>query len=116
MVTSPDCRGMFLLPRWRLWPVRNGILTYDFVERNCALFLYNDRMPSTTTITEADILLALSWGVERVVIGTRALKAPGWFEDMCRRFPGKIVLGIDARTIWSSSAAVSIEAGGMLGS
>ena len=47
--------------------------------------------------TEADIALALSWGVERVVIGTRALKAPGWFEEMCRRFPGKIVLGIDAR-------------------
>ena len=47
--------------------------------------------------TEADIILALSWGVERVVIGTRALKAPGWFEEMCGRFPGKIVLGIDAR-------------------
>ena len=47
--------------------------------------------------TEADIILALSWGVERVVIGTRALKAPGWFEEMCVRFPGQIVLGIDAR-------------------
>jgi len=47
--------------------------------------------------TEADIALALTWGIERVVIGTRALKAPGWFEEMCRRFPGKIVLGIDAR-------------------
>ena len=47
--------------------------------------------------TEADITLALTWGIERVVIGTRALKAPGWFEEMCRRFPGKIVLGIDAR-------------------
>jgi len=47
--------------------------------------------------TEADITLALSWGIERVVIGTRALKAPEWFEEMCQRFPGKIVLGIDAR-------------------
>src|SRR5262249_43037266 len=47
--------------------------------------------------TEADIALALSWGAERVVISTRALKEPGWFEQMCRRFPGKIVLGIDAR-------------------
>jgi len=47
--------------------------------------------------TETDITLALSWGIERVVIGTRALKAPGWFDEMCRRFPGKIVLGIDAR-------------------
>jgi phosphoribosylformimino-5-aminoimidazole carboxamide ribotide isomerase len=47
--------------------------------------------------TEADIVLALSWGIERVVIGTRALKAPGWFEEMCQRFPSKIVLGIDAK-------------------
>lgn len=40
---------------------------------------------------------ALSWGVTRVVIGTRALHAPGWLEEMCAAFPGKIVLGIDAR-------------------
>jgi phosphoribosylformimino-5-aminoimidazole carboxamide ribotide isomerase len=47
--------------------------------------------------TEADIAEALSWGVTRVVIGTRALQAPGWLEEMCGRFPGRIVLGIDAR-------------------
>jgi phosphoribosylformimino-5-aminoimidazole carboxamide ribotide isomerase len=47
--------------------------------------------------TEADIELALSWGVERVIIGTRALKDPAWFESVCRRFPEQIVLGIDAR-------------------
>ncbi len=47
--------------------------------------------------TEEHIAEALSWGVERVVIGTRALKDPGWFEGVCRRHPGKIVLGIDAR-------------------
>src|SRR5262249_38170494 len=29
--------------------------------------------------TEADIAEALSWGVERVVIGTKALKEPAWF-------------------------------------
>ena len=46
---------------------------------------------------EEHIAEALSWGVERVVIGTRALKDPGWFEGVCRRHPGKIVLGIDAR-------------------
>jgi phosphoribosylformimino-5-aminoimidazole carboxamide ribotide isomerase len=37
------------------------------------------------------------WGVERVVIGTRALKDPAWFQQLCRRWPGKIVLGLDAR-------------------
>jgi phosphoribosylformimino-5-aminoimidazole carboxamide ribotide isomerase len=47
--------------------------------------------------TEADISAALAWGVTRVVIGTRALKAPGWFQQMCERWPGQIVLGIDAR-------------------
>jgi phosphoribosylformimino-5-aminoimidazole carboxamide ribotide isomerase len=47
--------------------------------------------------TEAHIATALDWGVERVVIGTRAIQAPGWVEDMCRLFPGKIVLGIDAK-------------------
>lgn len=47
--------------------------------------------------SEDDIALALSWGLERVVIGTRALQAPGWLEQMTRRFPGRIVLGIDAR-------------------
>ena len=36
-------------------------------------------------------------GVSRVVIGTKAIKDPGWFREMCRKYPGQIVLGIDAR-------------------
>jgi phosphoribosylformimino-5-aminoimidazole carboxamide ribotide isomerase len=47
--------------------------------------------------TEADIALALGWGVERVVLGTKALQDPAWFEGVCRNFPGKIVAGIDAK-------------------
>jgi phosphoribosylformimino-5-aminoimidazole carboxamide ribotide isomerase len=47
--------------------------------------------------SEADIELALSWGVERVILGTRALQEPAWFEKVCRRFAGKIVAGIDAK-------------------
>jgi phosphoribosylformimino-5-aminoimidazole carboxamide ribotide isomerase len=47
--------------------------------------------------TEEHIAEALSWGVQRVIIGTRALKDPAWFEGVCRRHPGKAVLGIDAR-------------------
>jgi phosphoribosylformimino-5-aminoimidazole carboxamide ribotide isomerase len=47
--------------------------------------------------TESDIELALSWGVERIILGTRAVEDPSWFEHVCRRFPGKIVAGIDAR-------------------
>jgi phosphoribosylformimino-5-aminoimidazole carboxamide ribotide isomerase len=45
----------------------------------------------------ADIEAALSWGVERVVIGTRALQEPGWLEEMTRKYPGQIVLGVDAK-------------------
>jgi phosphoribosylformimino-5-aminoimidazole carboxamide ribotide isomerase len=47
--------------------------------------------------TDAAIAEALSWGVARVIIGTRALQDPAWLEGACRRFPGRVVLGIDAR-------------------
>jgi phosphoribosylformimino-5-aminoimidazole carboxamide ribotide isomerase len=40
---------------------------------------------------------AFAWGVERVVLGTRALKDPAWLREVCGRFPGRIVLGLDAR-------------------
>ena len=39
----------------------------------------------------------LQAGLERLVIGTLAIKEPDWFRRMCRKFPGKLVLGIDAR-------------------
>jgi phosphoribosylformimino-5-aminoimidazole carboxamide ribotide isomerase len=47
--------------------------------------------------TEADIQTALDWGVDRVILGTRALQDPAWCEAMCRRHPGRVALGIDAR-------------------
>jgi phosphoribosylformimino-5-aminoimidazole carboxamide ribotide isomerase len=47
--------------------------------------------------SEAHITEALSWGIERVVLGTRALKEPSWLEGVARQFPGRIVLGIDAK-------------------
>src|SRR5262249_56404449 len=40
---------------------------------------------------------AVGGGVARVIVGTRALKDPQGFEALCRRFPGRVVLGIDAR-------------------
>jgi phosphoribosylformimino-5-aminoimidazole carboxamide ribotide isomerase len=36
-------------------------------------------------------------GVDRVVLGTAALERPEFLRDSARRFPGRIVLGIDAR-------------------
>ncbi len=47
--------------------------------------------------SDADVDEALGWGVARVILGTRALKDPAWLEGLCRRHPGRIVLGIDAR-------------------
>jgi len=47
--------------------------------------------------TREHIAEALSWRAERVIIGTKALQSPAWLEEMCAAFPGKIVLGIDAK-------------------
>ena len=47
--------------------------------------------------TEEHIAVALSWGVERVILGSRAVMDPSWLDAVTRRFPARIVLGIDAR-------------------
>lgn len=47
--------------------------------------------------SEEHIAAMLALGVTRVILGTRALKDPAWLEQVCRRFPGKIVLGLDAK-------------------
>jgi phosphoribosylformimino-5-aminoimidazole carboxamide ribotide isomerase len=36
-------------------------------------------------------------GVERVVLGTRAALDPSFVQNVCARFPGKVVVAIDAR-------------------
>lgn len=36
-------------------------------------------------------------GVDRVIIGTKALREPDWFSEMCVRFPNQLALGLDAR-------------------
>jgi phosphoribosylformimino-5-aminoimidazole carboxamide ribotide isomerase len=37
------------------------------------------------------------FGLKRLVIGTSALTDPEWFRAACRKYPNKLVLGIDAR-------------------
>jgi phosphoribosylformimino-5-aminoimidazole carboxamide ribotide isomerase len=54
--------------------------------------------------SEEHIAEALSWGVRRVVIGTRAVQDPGWLERVCERFPGQVALGIDARNGWVATS------------
>ena len=46
---------------------------------------------------EEHIAEALAWGVDRVILGTKALQDPTWCAAMCRKYPDKVALGIDAR-------------------
>ena len=46
---------------------------------------------------EASIKQLLDMGVERVIIGTKAVSDFEWFGEMAEKFSGKIALGLDAR-------------------
>jgi phosphoribosylformimino-5-aminoimidazole carboxamide ribotide isomerase len=46
---------------------------------------------------EATIAELLELGLSRVVVGTKALREPEWLRAMCKKFPQRIALGIDAR-------------------
>jgi len=39
----------------------------------------------------------LNAGVDRAIVGTRALESPEWLREMCEDFPGRIAAGVDAR-------------------
>ena len=47
--------------------------------------------------SEEAIRELLDLGLARLVIGTLAIRQGDWFREMCREFPGRLVLGIDAR-------------------
>ena len=46
---------------------------------------------------ESTISAWLEAGLERVIVGTQALKDPAWFREMALRYPSRLVLGLDAR-------------------
>ena len=46
---------------------------------------------------EQTVRVFLDMGVGRVIIGTEAIKNPEFVEQSARRYPGRIVVGIDAR-------------------
>ena len=49
-------------------------------------------------IRSADTIAAyLDMGVRYCIVGTRAVREPAFVDEMCRRFPGHIIVGIDAR-------------------
>jgi phosphoribosylformimino-5-aminoimidazole carboxamide ribotide isomerase len=45
----------------------------------------------------AAVEAAFEIGVDRVVLGTAALRAPGLVRDAARKFPGRIAVGLDAK-------------------
>lgn len=49
---------------------------------------------------EETIQQLLELGATRVIVGTRALTDPDWLRAMVGRFPGRVVLGVDARDGW----------------
>jgi phosphoribosylformimino-5-aminoimidazole carboxamide ribotide isomerase len=46
---------------------------------------------------EATIERLLKLGLQRIIVGTRALREPAWFAQMADKYPQRLVLGIDAR-------------------
>ena len=46
---------------------------------------------------EKTVKMFFEMGVERVVVGTEAIQNPKFVKDACKAFPGRIVVGIDAR-------------------
>jgi phosphoribosylformimino-5-aminoimidazole carboxamide ribotide isomerase len=46
---------------------------------------------------EQSVIELLEFGLSRLVIGTSAITDPEGFRQMCRKYPRKLVLGIDAR-------------------
>lgn len=46
---------------------------------------------------EQSIERMLNVGVRRLIVGTQAIKDPTWFREMCRKYPGQLAAGIDAR-------------------
>lgn len=50
--------------------------------------------------TAETIEFYLQAGVQFVIIGTQAVKQPAFVGEMCKRFPGHVIVGIDAKDGW----------------
>ncbi len=57
----------------------------------------------------------VSAGVDRIIVGTKAVKEPDWLAEMADRHPGRIVLSMDTKEGriaikgWQESAQISIQ-------
>lgn len=58
------------------------------------------RMPAQLGGGIRDLATVEDWlgrGIRRVILGTAAVRDPGFVRDACKRFPGRIAVGIDAK-------------------
>ncbi|MGD9349392.1 MAG: HisA/HisF-related TIM barrel protein, partial [Desulfobacterales bacterium] len=46
---------------------------------------------------EKTVAKYLEMGIRRVIIGTEAIKSPGFVKRICKTYPDQIIVGIDAR-------------------
>jgi len=46
---------------------------------------------------DASVDACFQRGIDRIVIGTQALREPDWFSSLVEKHPGRIALGLDAR-------------------
>jgi phosphoribosylformimino-5-aminoimidazole carboxamide ribotide isomerase len=63
-------------------------------------------------IRSADTVASyIAAGISQVIVGTRAIEEPAFLEELCKRFPGHVILGLDARngllatSGWDSTSA-----------
>lgn len=47
--------------------------------------------------TAQSIKTVLDLGADRAIIGTKAIDSPAWVDELCKTFPGRIAVGIDAK-------------------
>jgi len=47
--------------------------------------------------SEARVAELFDWGAERVIVSTRALRDPAWLGTVARRWPGRMILGLDRK-------------------
>lgn len=47
--------------------------------------------------TTQSIKTLLDLGADRVIVGTKAIDSPVWVDELCKKFPGRIAVGIDAK-------------------
>lgn len=46
-------------------------------------------------IATIDVLISI--GIDRIILGTAAIENPAFVQQACEKFPGKIIIGIDAK-------------------